>query len=218
MRGAVILRRILLLAFNLGLFLLVWGTLVHNPLAEVPSQAFLYGPGNAFAGDRQQLTELLQRFAQGYEGRRIQEAGAFVDALFVKNDPLVLGTLPREHRRGSERVKALVRSDWEGWGDCRFHTEGARLSQRGEVAWFTLRGQVRFDLSRFLVVPLRLTGVALREPEGWRLQQVQFQFDVDLSRLLPATFALLLWLAWNLGWLGRELWRLRNPSPASERP
>lgn len=218
MTCSLLLRRVLLLAFNLGLFLLVWGTLVHNPLAGVPSRAFLYGPGNAFGGDRQQLAELLQRFAQGYERRRIPEAEAFVDALFVKDDPLVLGTLPREHFQGPERVKAVVRSDWEGWGDCRFHTESARLSQRGDVAWFALRGQVRFDLSRFLVVPLRLTGVALREPEGWRLQQVQFQFDVDLSRLLPAACALLLWLAWNLGWLGLELWRLRHPSPVSERP
>ena len=123
----------------------------------------------------------------------------------------MLGTLPMEVFRGSQRVKRLVRSDWESWGNCRFQLENAHISSRGDVAWITVHGAVTFDLSRFLVVPLRLSAVAVKQADGWRFQQMQFQFDVDLSRVLAANLLLILWLVVNLGLLAWEIWQRARP-------
>ena len=52
-------------------------------------------------------------------------------------------------------------------------------------------GFVEFDLSRFLVLPLRLTGVAVNEDGIWRFHQLQYQFDLDLSFNLLLVFVML---------------------------
>jgi hypothetical protein len=202
-----ILKRLLVIALNLGLFALLFSTLVHDPYAGPAGDRFIFGEGNADSVTRAELTGLLNRFAEGYAKREVGQAGAFVEGLFVKDEPIVLGTLPTEIFRGGPRVQALIQDDWASWGAVRFQTDRARVSAHGGVAWFALRGQVAFDLSRFLVVPLRLTGTAVRQADGWRFQQVQFQFDVDLSRLLVGNLLLLLWLVVNLGLLGWELWQ-----------
>ena len=53
-------------------------------------------------------------------------------------------------------------------------------------------GFVEFDLSRFLVLPLRFSGVLVQEDFGWKFQQAQFEFDLDSSFTVMAI--LLLWI------------------------
>lgn len=200
------LRRLLLITLNLGLLALLFSTLVHDPNSGTRRDRYIYGKGDADGTTRTEVLELMDRFASGYAKREAAKAGPFVDELFTTEEPVVLGTLPTEIFRGSKRVKDLVQSDWESWGDCTFETGMAQVSSRGDVAWITAHGRVKFDLSRFLVVPLRLSAVAVKQPGGWRFQQMQFQFDVDLSRILVANLLLILWLVANMGLFGRELW------------
>jgi hypothetical protein len=210
------LQRLLLIALNLGLFALLFGMLVRDPLPRTGPDRFIYGTGSAEGATRADLNRLLDRFANGYSQREVAKAEAFVDQLFVGEEPVVLGTLPTEIFRGGQQVKRLVRSDWESWGDCRFQMESAAISSRGDVAWIAAHGRVTFDLSRFLVVPLRLSAVALKGADGWRFQQVQFQFDLDLGRVLAANLLLILWLVVNLGLLAWELgqWFRKRPGRA----
>ncbi|MCK7539422.1 MAG: nuclear transport factor 2 family protein [Marinilabiliales bacterium] len=80
----------------------------------------------------------------------------------------------------------LVRSDWESWGDCRFMVDSANISSEGDIAWFSTKGYVEFDLSKLLSCRLRLTGVMVKEDQVWKFRQQQFQFDIDFSFSLLA--------------------------------
>jgi hypothetical protein len=100
--------------------------------------------------------------------------------------------MPQEVLLGVSRVERLIRADWASWGDCTFFLDGTHVSTEGGVAWIATVGFVAFDLSRFLVLPLRLTGVLVNENGIWRFQQLQYQFDLDLSAHLVLILLLLL--------------------------
>jgi hypothetical protein len=102
--------------------------------------------------------------------------------------------MPREIFIGYNRATQLVKSDWESWGDCKFVIDSANISSLGNTVWFSTRGYVKFDLSNLLVLPLRLTGVMVKEEGIWKFQQQQFQFDIDFSFSLLATLILFIWL------------------------
>jgi heme/copper-type cytochrome/quinol oxidase subunit 2 len=76
--------------------------------------------------------------------------------------------------------------------------DNAHISTSGNVAWISTVGYVEFDMSRFLVLPLRLSAVMVKEADVWRFQQMQFQFDVDISSLLLTIILLLIWLPISL--------------------
>jgi hypothetical protein len=92
----------------------------------------------------------------------------------------------------------LVRSDWESWGDCKFIVDSASISSNGNVAWFTTTGYVKFDITALLVIPLRLTGIMVKEDGTWKFQQQQFQFDIDFSFTMAETLLLFIWLVFSV--------------------
>jgi len=96
---------------------------------------------------------------------------------------------------GFENAIDLVRSDRQHWGDCRFAVENAHISSQGDVAWFSTVGYVQFDITSLLVLPLRLSGVLAKEDTEWRIQHLQFQFDLDLMPLLLMIVLLAFWFA-----------------------
>ncbi|MFC1499815.1 nuclear transport factor 2 family protein [Candidatus Zixiibacteriota bacterium] len=121
-----------------------------------------------------------------------------MEQLFSQDNILVLGTQPREILTSYERAQFLVSSDWRRWGDCTFLMDNAHISTSGKVAWISTVGYVEFDMSRFLVLPLRLSAVMVKEAELWKFQQMQFQFDVDITSLLVTIILLLIWLPISL--------------------
>lgn len=80
--------------------------------------------------------------------------------------------------------------DRESWGNCKFEIDSANISSTGNTA----KGYVESDLSRLLVIPLRLTGIMVKEDHKWMFQQQQFQFDIDFSFSLFATLILAAWI------------------------
>ena len=106
--------------------------------------------------------------------------------------------MPGEIFSGYERATYLVQNDWESWGDCKFSVDSANISSSGNIAWFSTRGFVKFDLSRLLVVPLRFTGIMVKEDQIWKFQQQQFQFDIDFSFSLLASLILFIWILVSL--------------------
>ena len=119
-------------------------------------------------------------------------------SLYSNDNILILGTMPGEIFPGYKSATGLVKSDWESWGDCRFAIDSANISSNGNTVWFSTRGYVKFDLSRLLVIPLRLTGVMVLEDGTWKFQQQQFQFDVDFSFSMLAVVLLFVWLVVNV--------------------
>ncbi|MFO7693304.1 MAG: nuclear transport factor 2 family protein [Vicinamibacterales bacterium] len=190
-QALTLLLNVLLLAVLLAVF--------RHPHAQAygAGDNFVYGRGTASADVRRDLVRQLEAFQDGYLKRDIGALDAFAARLLAP-DVVALGTMPREIYVGADAVKTLVRGDWESWGDCTFFSNTAQISSLGDVAWFSLIGYVKFDLSRFLVLPLRVSGVLTRTDGDWRFAQLQFQFDLDLSLLLLADVLLLIWLAVNI--------------------
>lgn len=121
-----------------------------------------------------------------------------MESLYSRDNLLILGTGPREVFRGYDEAAYLIRADWDSWGDCRFMVDSAAISVAGDVAWFATKGFVEFDLSRLLVLPLRLTGVMVKEDQVWKFNQQQFQFDIDFSFSLLAILILSVWIIISL--------------------
>jgi hypothetical protein len=194
----------ILLILLLNLFLLFAVTrLYNNPWDEtfLPKDAFPLGRGNASDDVRADVVARLTEFQAAYTGRDLSKVTSFTQSLFAADNVVVLGTMPREMFVGFDRVSSLVKGDWESWGDCRFLLDRAHISAAGNVAWVATVGFVRFDLSRFLVLPLRLSGVLVKQDHAWKFQFLQFQFDLDVAWALVVEFVLAIWLVINMGML-----------------
>jgi hypothetical protein len=158
-----------------------------------PAKAF-YSKGNSPDSIRIEIIEQLRKFQDGYTKRDPKSIDSFMQSLYSKDNILILGTMPNEVYPGYEKATQLVKTDWESWGDCKFEIDSAYISSRGNTAWFSTKGYVEFDLSGLLVIPLRLTGIMVKEDQEWKFQQQQFQFDIDFSFSLIATVIISAWI------------------------
>ena len=187
-----------LILFGLGLTLFITTKtfkIPHRTFYKNP-EAYVFSKGNADPEVRKQIEQKLHQFQNGYEARDTSVLAFFMDDLFSQENILILGTMPNEIYYGYNEATDLVRSDWLQWGDLRLLVQNANISTQGNVAWISTIGFVEFDLSRFLVLPLRFSGVLVQEDFGWKFQQVQFQFDLDSSFTVMAIF--LLWILFGL--------------------
>ena len=159
---------------------------------------YVFSKGNAPADVREEIIQQLHKFQDGYIHRDVSVLHVFMKQLFSQENILILGTQPNEILRDYERATVLVRSDWRTWGDCTFLMDKCHISTSGNVAWISTAGYVEFDMSRFLVLPLRLSAVMVKENDVWQFQHMQFQFDLDVSSLLVTIVVLLIWLPISL--------------------
>ena len=153
-----------------------------------------YSLGNAPDSVRMEVITQLRKFQEGYSKRDRMNIDNFMQSLYSKDNILILGTQSTEVYKDYENATHLVKSDWESWGDCVFEIDSANISSNGNTAWFSTKGYVEFDLSSLLVLPLRLTGIMIKEDQVWKFQQQQFQFDNDLSLTLVATLLISTWI------------------------
>ena len=92
-----------------------------------------------------EIREVLGKFQAGYTERNVDKVDDFIEELFVKGEnTYVLGTSTSELCLGTEKVKELVRGDWEGWGDVKIDLEKAQIGIEGNGAWFATAGSVRY--------------------------------------------------------------------------
>jgi len=162
-----------------------------------PEKSF-FSKGNAPDNTRMEIICQLKKFQDGYSKRDPKNIDTFMQSLYSRENILILGTMPNEIYSSYEKATRLVETDWETWGDCKFEVDSANISSLGNTAWFTTKGYVKFDLSKFLVIPLRLTGIMVKEDQEWKFQQQQFQFDIDFSFSLLATLILSVWILISL--------------------
>ena len=170
----------------------------HKTFYDNPDK-YVFTKGNADPETRSQIEQKLLQFQKGYESRDTSVLAYFMDDLFSQENILIQGTMPNEIYSGYDEATDLVRSDWLHWGDVKLLVQNANISTQGNVAWISTIGFVEFDLSRFLVLPLRFSGVLVQEDFGWKFQQAQFQFDLDSSFTVLAI--LLLWILFLLSLL-----------------
>ena len=187
-----ILLRIILLLIIFFLVTRIFKRVDENKFLSPITAA--YSKGNAPDSTRKEIINQLNKFQDGYSKRDISQVDNFMQSLYSRENILILGTMPGEIFSGYERATYLVQTDWESWGDCRFIVDSANISSMGNIAWFSTRGYVKFDLSRLLVLPLRFTGIMIKKDQVWKFQQQQFQFDIDFSFSLIASLILSIWI------------------------
>ena len=180
------------LALPLIAFFMLWQTFArpHHDYYE-GKNAYPFGEGNAPAGMRDSIMSQLEFLEKGYLERDVKKLAAYCERLISREEILILGTMPREIYRGYEQATELIRTDWLYWGDVHYLMEQSSVSVHGGVAWVSTIGYVEFDISRYLVLPLRFSGVMVREEGLWKFQQMQFQFDLDNAKILITLIILL---------------------------
>jgi hypothetical protein len=207
MKGKIVRRSLIVVWVLFVLFVATRGLKSSYESVYGSGDSFVFSTGNAPEDVRSEIVQQLKAFQEGYEGRDTASVDSFMRRLFSPENVLILGTMPREIYVGFEDASDLIFSDWDEWGDCRFLIDNAHISAHGEVAWFATIGHVEFDLSSLLVLPLRLTGVLVREDGIWKLQQVQYQFDLDLGFYLVTILLLIVTLFVSVGVLVAEIFR-----------
>jgi hypothetical protein len=91
------------------------------------------------------LLAALQQFQDGYTRRDVQTLDAFME-LFIAGDELeVIGTSASsttndEWSRGRDAVQALVKADWEEWGNLALDLDHATMHVLSDVAWIATLG------------------------------------------------------------------------------
>ena len=92
-----------------------------------------------------EIRNVLKQFQDGYKERDLEKLDEFV-SLFVQSDDIELigiGAFERggiEWFEGVNKVREIIQSDWEYWGDVEIDVAGAKITAKGDTAWLTVAG------------------------------------------------------------------------------
>ena len=180
----IVLNILVVLGFGLALFLCTRTFQMSHPEYHENPSLLLYERGNASDEVRLEILEQLEYFKKGYLQRDTLFLEVYMDRLFSRENILILGTMPGEIYSGYVDAADLVSSDWLYWGDVNLLVESSNISGSDSIAWFSMIGNVEFDISSLLDLPLRVTGTMVKEEQDWKFQQLQFQFDLNIQWVL----------------------------------
>ncbi len=94
---------------------------------------------------KNELIKVLDIFQEGYIERDIRKIDSFMDALFDKNeDVIVVGTSNGEWCLNYDEVKEIFLSDWEYWGDLRIKMNEASIVPLGNTALIYVPGTIKY--------------------------------------------------------------------------
>jgi hypothetical protein len=175
----IFINLLVIAGFGLALFITTRIFVMTNKEFHDDPGIFLYARGSAQPLVRAEILEQLEYFREGYLQRDTSILESYMEQLFSMENILVLGTMPGEIYSGFTEAAELVSSDWLYWGDVNLLVESSNISATDSVAWFSMIGNVKFDLSSLLDLPLRVSGVMVHTGGNWKFQQLQFQFDLD---------------------------------------
>ena len=91
------------------------------------------------------VRSVLQKFENGYKERNLENLEEFL-SLFIQISNVELIGIGASERGGVEwfegidKVREIIQSDWEYWGDVAFDVAGAKINVSGKVAWLTTTG------------------------------------------------------------------------------
>jgi len=112
-----------------------------------------------------EVQQVLQCFQDGYTVREIEKLDEFMQ-LFVPGDDAELigiGASARNQNewfQGAERIREIIESDWQYWGDVRLEVKEAKITVKDEVAWLSTIGAI---LQTDHIHTDEVTGFSLRQ-------------------------------------------------------
>ena len=91
----------------------------------------------------QDIIRTFNKFEQGYKDRNIGAIDSFMELFSDAPDAQMLGigaTEPGEYEwlTGKSEIKEIILSDWQYWGNVHFDIDNIRISEKSDVAWFSL--------------------------------------------------------------------------------
>ena len=95
----------------------------------------------------EEIRQALQHFQDGYTERNVAKIDQFME-LFASGDDIEMigiGAAVRnqdEWFQGHERIREIIQSDWQYWGDVRLDVNSAKITVMGEVAWLSTLGSI----------------------------------------------------------------------------
>jgi hypothetical protein len=104
-----ILLRIILLLVILFLVTRIFKKADEQKILSPATAAF--SKGNAPDSTRKKIIDQLNKFQDGYSKRDTSQVNAFMQALYSRENILILGTMPGEVFSGYDRAAHLVQSD-----------------------------------------------------------------------------------------------------------
>lgn len=94
-----------------------------------------------------EIQHILKRFQDGYIERDLEKLDDFMK-LFADREEIELIGIGASARNGYEwfegpaRIREIIASDWQYWGDVRLEVESAKITMEGSVAWLSTVGTV----------------------------------------------------------------------------
>lgn len=94
-----------------------------------------------------EVRHVLQRFQDGYVTRNLATLDEFMKLFVPGDDTELIGvgaSIPNgnEWFRGTERIREIIESDWEYWGDVKLDVADAKITVKDSVAWLSTTGAI----------------------------------------------------------------------------
>ena len=142
------------------------------------------GKGTIGINEKASVLETLKVLENGYSKRDVSAVDSCVANTFSNKDVFILGTNSTEILKGKEGAKNLLRGDWAYWGKVKFDLENSRFDQLDStVIYMATSAEVKIDIWQ-IKLPLRITGVLVKENARWLISKLQFQYDTDTNLLI----------------------------------
>jgi hypothetical protein len=150
------------------------------------------------------VRKVLRAFNAGYAKHDLSALNDFMKLFVADDEPEVVGISGLSPglgawRLGREAVRALVKADWDYWGQITLDAENAHVRVLGNVAWLSTTATVttfedteerfqgvqeatdslhRVSTGEKRVKPLRMTATLVKQENEWRFQQMHFSFAI----------------------------------------
>lgn len=112
-----------------------------------------------------EIRQVLQSFQDAYTLRDISQIDEFLKLFVPGNEAELIGIgasarNQNEWFQGAERIREIIKSDWQYWGDVRLDVGEAKISVNGETAWLSTVGTL---LQTAHIQSDEVTGFTLRQ-------------------------------------------------------
>lgn len=92
---------------------------------------------------KEDIIRLFKAFEEGYSQRDKNDIDNFIELFSNESDVQMMGigaTEPGAYEwfTGRDEIREIILSDWEFWGAVHFNIDNMRITERENVAWFSL--------------------------------------------------------------------------------
>lgn len=113
----------------------------------------------------QQIRTALQRFQDGYTHRQMDRIDEFLQLFVQEGEPELIGIGAFERGgaewfEGLEKIREIILSDWEYWGNVAVDVGGAKITVNGNTAWLTTTGTIEQTNTFDAAMPFYLEQMA----------------------------------------------------------